>query len=120
MERVPPRDAQEVGLLIDSTSPHRLHSKLDPRPGVHRSDYGWIGEDETGVWITRDPGMVLSFRPHLWGVLDEILYCQTEEAPAQDMDAVSAHDFYLGLELRSSRGRLISHQIKEAGKNGHE
>lgn len=50
----------------------RLNDRIDPREDFSGpTDFGWIGEDERGIWCTRDPYFYMLEHPEMWeGLMD--------------------------------------------------
>jgi hypothetical protein len=67
-------------------------------------DFGWIGEDTAGIWLTCHPRLALAQAPRLWGVWSAWVN-GLREAGAR----VSDHEVLSGFELDAHRVLQSAH-----------
>lgn len=67
-------------------------------------DCGWIGEDQNGVWVKRDPHVALLDFPHLWPIVSEWTAGLRELTP-EDARTKSAYEYTAKLHMVVAQAR---------------
>lgn len=69
-----PCDREAMGMQYGSQMPSPYSIRWDKRDDyiAHDDDnQGWIGEDNSGIWIARHPLVAMAEHPRIWGVVSE-------------------------------------------------
>lgn len=95
-----PNDLPSLSLM-DMESANRWGIAYDERPLSTRwdknqiripEDYGWIGEDEEGIWTTVHPHLAYADRPELVELVERFLH-ESQEMTADDWRTLSAWEY---------------------------
>ena len=84
-----PEIALQLGQVPGISAEGRYAIQWDRRREYTASDYGWIGEDAGGIWMTRHPISAVATYPELAPILGRWESGQRELTPA-DYDTLAA------------------------------
>lgn len=78
------------------------------------SDFGWIGEDDNGIWLKRHPEAALTEHPELWWVVHRWSLGQ-HEVTREDTEGLSNHEMEQLATMASAHGRELKRRTERHG-----
>ncbi len=114
---------QELGCIPEFEPKSELNARWDKREDCDcndRRDYGWIGEDEEGIWTRRNPEIALSVDPELHDVVSEWRCVIDREISFDDFESRSHWWICLWLSMFSASNREQQRYLKNNSKQEEE
>lgn len=107
-------ERDELGMMpgVEMQSPYSI--RWDPRRGISNDefmDFGWIGEDASGIWMTIHPEIALIDDPDLWSIVAQFRLSSQHDVMADNYETKS--NWWLNA-WAAMQGAAIRSRIKSA------